>query len=511
MQGFNSTQLIMKKIFKFFVIAGLCVVSASCTKLDEEPTSILVPSQYFNTEADAEAAVMGIYSLVSNGDGYGRRLTMVLQLLGDDMDIADIGTQSSRIQLNNFSHDASNQDILAVWRTAYLGIGAANAAIDGIPKVQMDEKKKNALIAEARVLRALFYSHLVQLFGDVPYMGASVTDPATVTDISRTKADEVYGHMIEDCKFGVANLPNTYASNNRARPSKGSAQTLLASIYMIQGKWAEAATEAEAVIKAASSYNYALVKDFQDLWKADLGYQSEHVWVADFAGGITGENSSNVDYTAPMTGVRDADMQGWSVLVPSNGMFSSFSDQDYRKKVSYLLETPIKGVMTPWNKFRWPKIHTAKWCLFPGDNAGADGADSDIKHVIFRYAEVLLMAAEAINESKGGPTAEAYSYLNAVRARARYTPQGQQAYPADAAGMTQAQFRAAVREERRVELAFEWKRWYDIKRWNIVVESFTKPDAFEKQANVKEHHKLLPVPQDEINRNQNLLPQNPGY
>lgn len=500
----------MKKL-SIYIFIGILFTLASCTKLDEKPVSILVPGQYFNTEADAEAAVMGSYALLSSGDYYGRRLTMVLQLLGDDIDIADIGTQSSRIQLNSFTHDASNQDVLTVWRLAYLGIGAANAAIDGIPNVDMDEEKKNALIAEARMIRALNYYHLVQLFGDIPYIGEFVTDPNSIKDVSKTPAAEIYQRIIEDCEFGIANLPDVFPSNIKSRATKGVAHTLLSSTYMILKQWDKAAEHAEAVITNAGIYQYGLVNNFQDLWKADLGHQIEHVWVVDFMGGITGENSTNQDYTAPMTGVRDADMLGWSVLVPSSGMYNSFSDNDYRKQVSYLTETPIKGVMTPYQQWKWPKIHTAKWCLFPGEGANAEGADSDIKHVIFRYAEVLLMAAESINESNG-PTDKAYEYINAVRRRARNTPQGVREIPVDLqAGLSQSAFRDAVREERRVELAFEWKRWYDLKRWDIMVQAFTSEGAYEKRENVKDYHKLLPIPQDEIGRNPNLLPQNPGY
>jgi len=503
----------MKTISIKFIIIGILSLSVfSCTKLDEEPIGILVPEQYFNTEADAVAAVMGTYGVLSSADYYGRRLTMVLQLLGDDIDIADIGTQSSRIQLNNFTHDASNQDLLAIWKNAYLGIGAANSAISGIPNIDMDETKKAALIAEARVVRALNYYHLVQLFGDVPYIGDFVTDPNSIKDISRTPAAEIYQKIVEDCEAGIASLPDTYANNIKSRPSKGSAHTLLASTYMIMGEWAKAAEHAEMVINNAAQFHYGLDADFQDLWKADLGHQLEHVWVVDFLGGITGENASNQDYTAPMTGVRDADMQGWSVLVPSNGMYGSFNDNDYRKQVSFLTETPIKGVMTPYQNWKWPKIHTAKWCLYPGENANAEGADSDIKHVIFRYAEVLLIAAESLNESNGGPTAKAYEYINEVRKRARNKGGVESTTPANLTpGMSQADFRQAVRDERRVELAFEWKRWYDIKRWNVVVESFTGPDAYESEPNVKEFHKLMPIPQNEILRNSNLLPQNPGY
>lgn len=501
----------MKKLSEYIFLGALLILS-SCTKLDEEPISILVPGQYFNTEADAEAAVMGSYALLSSDNYYGRRLTMVLQLLGDDIDIADIGTQSSRIQLNGFTHDASNQDILAVWRLAYLGVGAANAAIDGIPNVEMDENRKNALIAEARMVRALNYYHLVQLFGDIPYIGQFVTDPSTIQDISKTPASEIYQHIIADCEFGIANLPDTYASNIKSRATKGVAHTLLSSVYMILQQWDRAAEHAQAVINAAGTYQYGLANDYQDLWKADLGHQPEHVWVVDFMGGITGESGTNLDYTAPMTGVRDADMLGWSVLAPSPGMYASFDDNDYRKQVSYLTETPIRGVMTPYQNWRWPRIHTAKWCLFPGAGANAEGGDSDIKHVIFRYAEVLLMAAESLNESSGGPTEKAYEYLNAVRRRARHTPEGTNTYPTDVpTGIGQAAFRDAVREERRVELAFEWKRWYDLKRWDMVVEAFTRDGAYESRPNVHENHKLLPIPQEEIGRNANLLPQNPGY
>ncbi|MFE7087046.1 RagB/SusD family nutrient uptake outer membrane protein [Sphingobacterium spiritivorum] len=504
----------MKKntLFRILVLTTLLVTSFSCTKLDEKAVSILTPEQYFKTEADAEASVMGIYSLLANADSYGRRLVMVLQLLGDDCDIGDIGTQSSRIQLNSFRHDSSNQDVLAVWRTAYLGIGAANAAIDGIPAVTMNDTKKAALIAEARLLRALYYYHLVQLFGDIPYIGEYVSDPSKVTNISKTSAEKVYENIIADCEFAIKNLPDTYSGAVKARPTKGSAHTLLASVYMILKRWPEAAEQAEIVIKNASTYQYGLVQDYQNLWKADLGYQSEHIWVVDFAGKMTGENNANVDYTAPMTGVRDADMLGWSVIVPSTGMYNSVSDEDYRKKVSFLTQTPVKGVMTSYQKWKWPRIHMAKWCLYPGKNASAEGSDSDNKYVIFRYAEVLLMAAEAINEANGGPTSAAYSYINAVRARARYTPEGSRSYPADLqSGMSQDAFRQAVREERRVELAFEWKRWYDLKRWGVIVEAFNGATAYESQPNVKSFHALLPIPQEEIGRNANLLPQNPGY
>ena len=503
----------MKNIFKKTLILSIVLFTlGACTKLDEEPVGILAPESFFKTQADAEAAVMGSYSMITSEYLYGRKLLITLQLLGDMCDIGDVGTASRRVQINNFTADSNNGMVTAIWPVLYQVIGAANAAIDGIPAVDMNEEIKNQLIAEAKMVRALCYYHLVQLWGDVPYIGTFVSDPNSIKDISKTSAQDIYKNIIADCEDGIKYLPNSYAKNIRSRPTKGSAQTMLASVYLAMNDYANAAKYSEDVINNASVYGYELLPDFQDLWKADLGNHKEQVWAVDFKGGVTGSNAQQTDYMAPMTGVRDADMIGWSVIVPSPGVYDSFDDRDYRKKVSFLTETMVKGVMTPFPQWKWPRIHLAKWCIYPGSSAGADGANSDHNYNIFRYAEVLLMAAEAINESNGGPTAKAYEYINKVRARARNFGGTQTDFPADLqAGMTQADFRAAVREERRIELAFEWKRWYDLKRWGSAAEAFNGPNSYEPHSNFKDDFYLLPLPQPELDRNTNLLPQNPGY
>src|SRR5690606_24832849 len=119
-----------------------------------------------------------------------------------------------------------------------------------------------ALLGEAHLLRALYYYHLVQLFGDIPYMDHFVSDPSEVLSVSKTPAAKVYEHIITDCEYAIANLPDTYTNNNKARPSKGAAQTLLSSVYMILKRWDSAAKLAETVINDANKYQYALVKDY---------------------------------------------------------------------------------------------------------------------------------------------------------------------------------------------------------------------------------------------------------
>ncbi|OKL41861.1 RagB/SusD family nutrient uptake outer membrane protein [Pontibacter flavimaris] len=494
----------MKTKIHTILAMGLLGVFSACTDLDEEPVGLLAPESFFKTHGDAEAAVLSGYGLMAREEYYGRRLTMSLQLLSDMGTIGDQGTAASRRQLDRFIFEAGNDNIEHIWNSSYAIIGAANAAIEGIKRVEMPEANRNALDAEARAIRALAYSHLVQLFGDVPKIDYFIDTPEeieAVKTISKSPAAEIYQLIISDLESTYDALPDGYAGDVRSRATKGSALTLLASLHLTLGNWEKAAEYSQMVINNKGNFGYKLMADFNDLWDATNGDMAEHVWTVDFLGQV-GTSNFNVDYISAITGVRGASMQGWSVVVASPGAYDSFKDEDLRKAATFITEAAHGKNTKPWTDFQDPYVHTAKWALKPGD-AQSTGARSDHNLVLFRYAEVLLIAAEALNEANGGPTAEAYEYINEVRRRAGYTE--------DLAGLSQEEFRAAVREERRVELAFEWKRWYDLKRWDMVPEAFTGPDSFEPQANAQEFHKLLPIPQAELSRNKNLLPQNPGY
>ena len=271
---------------------------------------------------------------------------------------------------------------------------------------------------------------------------------------------------------------------------------------------------AEFVIQNKGRFGYDLVDDYQELYNADNQDTREHIFTIDFLGGVSGSYPANVDYMAPITGIRDADQQGWSVIVPSMKVYNSFNDNDYRKEVGFQVEALIGGDMRPYTDYTFPRPHIAKYALFPGSNANADGSYSDINYTVFRYAEVLLIAAESLNEINGGPTQSAYDYINQVRSRARNADGNAHSYPADLTpGLSQTAFRDSVMEERRIELSFEYKRWYDIVRRDLLEEVFTGPDALETQNVDPSKHYLLPLPQDELDRNPNLRPDgnNNGY
>jgi hypothetical protein len=242
-------------------------------------------------------------------------------------------------------------------------------------------------------------------------------------------------------------------------------------------------------------------------------FNSENLFAVDFASGIGGTGNEGQHYMAPLTGIRGSDDLGWSVNVPSMAAYNSWDDRDYRKSVAFDATTMKNGVEIPYTEYdNTQRPHIAKFMRFHGNSPSGDGANGDLNYTAMRYAEVLLIAAEAINEVSG-PTDEAIGYVNQIRARARNAAGQQNSFPEDvAAGISKADFKALVIEERRIELSFEWKRWYDIKRLGIGNDVFKGSNSLEPHANFDEgKHYLLPIPQKEIDVNPNLLPQNPGY
>ena len=217
----------------------------------------------------------------------------------------------------------------------------------------------------------------------------------------------------------------------------------------------------------------------------------------------------------PITGIRSVSMPthgpGWSVSVPAFKVFETWSARDYRRKVSFIDSAYIDGVKVGYDKFApnhgSSRPHQGKYFRLCG-NARDDCGQSDNNYAAMRYAEVLLIAAEAA-DNLGGKDAEVMGYLNQIRARARNWNGTITDFPPDVTG---GNLRDTIREERRLELAFEYKRWYDIKRWKIGDEVFKGPNSLEPHDNFDPNRDYyLPLPQDELDRNENLKPQNPGY
>lgn len=489
----------------------------SCTNLEEEPIGLLAPESMFKTTRDVETAIMGAYAGMATEAYYGRKLPLTLQLMGDMSSIGNLGTPSRRQEVNNFTSGPTSGMVSSFWPKSYEIISAANAAIDGADRVEGNEADINSLRAEARFVRAFAYYHLVRLFGEVPYIDAFVRDPSAVNEIGKSSVTEIYAGIIADFDYAKQYLPDIQPNGTRVRPSKATAGAYLASVYLTLKDYVKATQEAEWVISNKSEFDVDLVSDYQDLFDATKADGlKEHLFAIDFAAAHNAGGGQGVDWWGPVTSVSGTDLRGWSVSVPELAVYDSWDDLDYRKSVAFDATAPVDGVQVPYTDTKFNNLnvyrpHIAKFRRLPGANRG-DGGLSDNNYAAMRYAEVLLIAAEAINESNG-PTGAAIGYVNQIRNRARNAAGTMNSFPADVAtSISKDDFRDLVIEERRLELSFEFKRWYDIKRLDIGDEVFKGANSLEPHSNFnKSKDYLLALPQTELDMNPNLLPQNTGY
>lgn len=503
----------MKNIVKSLILAVVLSFSG-CADLEEKPVGLLAPEALFNSARDVESAIFGAYGWIASERLYGRQFVTALMLRSDMVDIGDRGTPAERQQVNDFNMDDNNGMVNQFWPYWYQVISAANAAIAGAESLELDENEHNRLVAEARFIRAFSYFHLVRMFGDIPYIDYFITDPESVKEMLKTPEAQVYQGIMADFEFAKQWLPDQQPNEVRSRPTKGTVASYLATVHLTLQDYQKAYEEAKWVIDNKGRFGYELEADYQNLFRAELSNNiREHIYAVEFLGQRPGAGGANDDIMPAMTGIRGADELGWSVTVPSLAVYYTWDDRDYRKRVSFNAEAPVGGVMTPYTEFQnTQRPHIAKYRRYPG-NSDAEGRYSDHNYAAMRYAEILLTAAEAAAEVNNGPTLEAISYVNEVRARARNEAGVQNSFPEDVpSGLSKDAFIDLVLEERRLELSFEYKRWYDIKRRRLGDEVFKGPNSLEPHPNFDSSRDyLMPLPRIELDVNPNLLPQNPGY
>lgn len=502
----------MKNIILKIFLVGAFLSFVGCANLDEEPIGLLAPEGFFKTTKDVEAAIFGGYGLIASEPLFGRLFSSVLMYRSDMVDIGNRSTAAERIQVNDFDMDDRNGMVARIWPVWYQVVNAANAAEAGAKSLGLPDAEINPYIAEARFIRAFSYYHMVRAFGDIPYIDFAVTDPLALTTISKTSEADIYAGIIADLVFAKEWLPNSFPSDVRSRPTKATAASYLASVHLTRGDFPDAYTEAKWVIDNRAIYNYKLEDDFQDLFRAEKGDDlQEPIFTFDFLGQRF-QGGQNDDLLGPMVGVRNAAELGFGVNVPSLLVYTSWNELDYRRKVSFTDSTFLTtGEWVGYPDFPNEKRpHIAKWRRYPG-TSNADGRYSDFNYADMRYAEILLIAAEALAEAVG-VNAEAEGYVNQVRERARNWAGTPTAFPADVTpGLSKNDFIDLVLEERRLELAFEWKRWYDIKRRELGDVVFG-PGGLEPRPEFDATRDyLMPLPATELIMNPNLAPNNPGY
>ncbi len=408
---------------------------------------------------------------------------------------------------DNFTLTASSGVANALWVGHYNLINKCNFVLERVsedPNPNTPEALKTAARAEARFLRAYAYFMLVRNYGRVPIIDTVITKSAAEANVPQSQPAAVYQFIEADLTYAAANLPNSYDAKFVGRATRGAANGLLAKVYLYQNKWGLAMTAANAVM---TSGQYDLSTPYAKIFNEEGENSKESVFELQATSTasnptIYGSQYSNVQGVRG-TGAWDL---GWGFNVPSTSLEAAYEANDPRKArtILYTGGTSIYGEAIPAglpNPRYNNKVYTN-----PAKRAFVGNRFGWWNNVrLLRYADVVLMYAEAANELGGAEnTTNALAALNSVRARARA---GNNAILADVTTTDQTLLRNAIRQERRVEFGMEHERFFDIVRWGIAA------DAFQAQGKtfVVGKHELLPIPQTQIDLSKGVLTQNFGY
>jgi hypothetical protein len=499
-------------VVNYMAFAGI-VTMLACNKLVEHPAGTIVQQQFYKTQADAVAAVNTIYTTLNSdvaGDFpmYGRQLNLLTDNASDNQNFSPSNTNPDVRAMSTVTYVSSNGRILKNWQQHYYGINRANIAIDGVgataPAAFTTSGLQARLIGEAKFVRALLYFNLVRLFGPVPLVLHNPTgvDVSTM-QVARSSRDSVYAQIVADLNDAVAALPATYGATDVGRATSGAAHALLAKVYVTRRDWVSARAELLKVLTAGTfagasgGYGYGLFAKFSDVFAKAAKNGLEHVFSVQFAtngGEANSVQNLSQSFTSFNTGTYPID-------IPADSSVSQlFAATDTRKAVTFYTSqyNAATGATVVFNNPYAPYFNKfVDYTITPLNNQTTSG----VNYPVIRYAEVLLLYAEVLNEIGSGPSSDAYAAINLVRARAgvaALTP-----------GLGAADFRDSVFLERRKEFIQEGQRWFDlVRRGGDYYLAAQHKIAAHAAASLTDT--LYPVPLTEIQLDP-LLTQNGGW
>jgi hypothetical protein len=497
------------------------VLLGACKRyLDVSPQGQITEGQIASDPNAAKNLVTGIYNVFYIGgfepDIDSFQFVVMTDIASDD---ADKGSSPNdygdALQIDNLQTSASNGVVNNVWTGHYQGIARANQALDKLQNAQFDAATKNALIGEARFLRAYFYFNLVRLYGGVPLLDKLPLASEANQDQYQTRAsaDDIYKFIVSDLDFAAANLPEKGATDV-GRATKSAAQALEAKVYLYMKNYQKAYDLSQAVI---SSGKYSLVKDYSLIWRQRAvngdGGNNNSESIFEIQAGINKDCSAGINLYTVSQGPRAGGKYGWSDLGfgfnnPTLSLVNAYEANDVRKNATIIFINPTTGTTSTGTRlfdgFRIPSQDSVQNSRYSykayhsrtaEDNCGGN-TDRLPKQVrVLRYADILLINAEAAVQIAN--TGAATTSLNLVRARAGLPP----AMPT----------LVNIWRERRVELAEEHDRFFDIVRQEAVQPGRAAAAFAADGKTWKATAALFPIPQTQIDLSGGRLKQNPGY
>jgi hypothetical protein len=454
---------------KYIILSFIILGSMSCSDdfTDLAPVSQRNTSTFYKTAGDMQIATNAIYNTLQKDGCYNQSYWILQELRSDNTFWDGTGLAEEVTVFDKFTNISTSNISEDAWNDSYQGIARANIVLSNIDAIEMDATLKANLKGEALFLRSLFYYHLAVGFGNIPMVLSETITVEEGENHTQVDAGTIYSQLISDLNEAESSLPASYDAANQGRATSGAASTLLAKVYLTIGDTGNAESACRRVISAG----YSLMGDYANLWGVDNEHNVESIFEVNFEGGLSDQgNNFTSQFNDDLAGSVTSGLRN----IPERDLSDAYEAGDARFAAS------IAGVT----------VDNPGWTIKYGLTnpfADDDGANN---WVVLRYADVLLMLAEALGES-----GEAYDLINMVRTRAGL---------GSIDGSTPGSFEDKLLQERRVELAFENHRWADLLR-------FGKAESVMAAQGKPVNGKLLfAIPQREMDLNSNFA-QNSGY
>ena len=483
----------MKLKYNLIAIALLGFSFSSCSDfLEQNPQTDLSENDFYKTADDILSAVNGAYSSLQEGDIYGNWYVFG-EIPSDNTRNQLSGSVTTQNEFDQFYIDTQNSMIANFWKAAYKVINRTNTILGRIDGIEINTELANRYKLECKFIRALMYFNLVRVYGDVPLVLKEISISESY-DILREPKENVYNQIIADLKE-AQDLPVSYSTAEDGRATQGAAKALLANVYMTLHKYAEAETILAEII---NSGRYSLLENtpgslnidsYKNVFSPVNHNSKEGIFEIQFLKGGYGEGSNYANNFAPENSGTNVVAVGGTGgnNIPEMDIYNAYEEGDLRRDFSMSLGYYDNRKNNEWVESRY----VCKFMDVPYQNN-----DASNNYPVIRYADVILMYAEALNQN--GKTAEACKYLNMTRRRG-FGYQTTETSPVDLQTTDKAQFALMVEQERRVELAFENHRWFDLIRTGRAVEVMRS-----KGFSLNETNLICPIPQKQIDVNPKL-------
>jgi hypothetical protein len=493
-------------------MAAGSLLSGCSDLLDQSNPNTLTPNNFWENADQAKAGVSAIYQVFYTGSPAAKwdweDRVLIALYRGDDIGIThDVPYWWSMAQN---TYGASNPTIEDTWTKAYTAIYRANQVVNNVPDISMDKSLKSRLIGEAKFLRAFYYFLLVTNFQNVPIILKSPSASEKYS-VAQSSPDDTWTRIEKDLKDAIKVLPATYDKANEGRATKGAALGYLGRSYLYQKKWSDAVSAFDQLI---SNGHHGLVPEYKNIFAPDNEFNEESLFEISFTTEAT-KGVTNNSFRVREEGLSQAG--GWYECFPNKWLFEEMTKEkttrgqlDPRVYYTYLWNgSGMKYYGQTYDKLVGANKNITGWMKYNGATQDHTITEySGYNDRVLRYADVLLMHAEALIQS-GGSLSDAKTNIDKVRNRANLSD-----LPS---GMSKKNMLREIEHQRICELADEANRWYDLLRWNgsidgsmTIKQNLLQHGAIGASKFDPSKNKYFPIPLNEINTN-GKIKQNPGY